>query len=77
MARWTIKNVRLAGVSACMPKNIVKKAQLNNVRLYATGMNLYTFHDVNYFDPERGIDGMGYGVYPVTKTFAVGVEVTF
>ena len=28
MARWTIKNVRLAGVSACMPKNIVKTADI-------------------------------------------------
>lgn len=28
MARWNIKNVRLAGVSACMPKQIVKTAEL-------------------------------------------------
>lgn len=28
MARWTIKNVRLAGVSACMPKQVVKTAEL-------------------------------------------------
>lgn len=71
---FRIKDVTL---SYTLPKNIVKKAQLNNVRVYATGMNLYTFHDVNYFDPERGIDGLGYGVYPVTKTFVVGLDVTF
>lgn len=28
MARWTIKNVRLSGVSACMPKHIVKTADI-------------------------------------------------
>ena len=28
MARWTIKNVRFAGVSACMPKHVVKTADL-------------------------------------------------
>ena len=28
MARWTIKNVRFAGVSACMPKQVVKTADL-------------------------------------------------
>ena len=28
MARWTIKNVRLAGVSACMPKQVVKTADI-------------------------------------------------
>lgn len=28
MARWTIKNVRVAGISACMPKKVVKTADL-------------------------------------------------
>lgn len=28
MARWTIKNIRLAGVSACVPQNVVKTADL-------------------------------------------------
>lgn len=28
MARWTIKNVRFAGVSACMPKHVVKTTDL-------------------------------------------------
>ena len=28
MARWTIKNVRFVGVSACMPKHVVKTADL-------------------------------------------------
>lgn len=28
MARWTIKNVRFAGVSACMPKHVVKTVDL-------------------------------------------------
>ena len=28
MARWTIKNVRIAGVSACVPNRIVKTAEL-------------------------------------------------
>lgn len=71
---FRIKDVTL---SYTLPKNLIKKASLNNVRVYGSAQNLYTFHDVKFWDPERGIDGMGYGVYPVTKTFAVGVEVTF
>ena len=71
---FRIKDVTL---SYTLPKNVLKKASLSNVRVYGSAQNLYTFHDVKFWDPERGIDGMGQGVYPVTKTFAVGVEVTF
>ena len=45
MARWTIKNVRLAGVSACMPKHIVKTADLS----------LFTPEDAAVFDNTVGI----------------------
>ena len=71
---FRIKDVTL---SYNLPKNIVKKAAMSNVRLYATGTNVFTFHDVNFWDPERGVDGLGYGIYPVTKTFVLGLDVTF
>ena len=29
MARWTIKNVKIAGVSAAVPKNIVKTSDFD------------------------------------------------
>ena len=45
MARWTIKNVRLAGVSACMPKNIVKTADIP----------LFTAEEATVFDNTVGI----------------------
>lgn len=69
-----IKDITL---SYTLPKDISKKAGLNNVRIYGSGLNLYTFHDVNFWDPERGIDGLGYGIYPMTKTFVIGLDVTF
>ena len=45
MARWTINNVRLAGVSACMPKNIVKTADIP----------LFTAEEATVFDNTVGI----------------------
>ena len=71
---FRIKDVTL---SYNLPKSIVKKAAMSNVRVYATGTNVFTFHDVNFWDPERGAAGMGYGIYPVTKTFVLGLDVTF
>ena len=40
-------------------------------------MNLYTFHDVASWDPEKGVTGLGYGIYPMTKTIVGGIEITF
>ena len=45
MARWTIRNVRLAGVSACMPKRVVKTADLE----------IFTPEEAQVFDNTVGI----------------------
>ena len=71
---FRIKDVTL---SYNFPKTLVSKAGVSATRVYASGLNLYTFHDVNFWDPERGVTGMGTGIYPVTKSFVLGLEVTF
>lgn len=45
MARWNIKNVRLRGVSACVPKNIVKTADFD----------IFTQEEAETFDKTVGI----------------------
>ena len=60
-----------------MPHNIISKAKLSSARIYLSGQNVYTLHDVNFWDPERGIDGMGTGIYPMTKSFIVGLDLAF
>ena len=60
-----------------LPQNALEKIKLQGLKLYVSGLNLYTFHDVSYFDPERGTDGIGAGIYPMTKTIVGGIEITF
>ncbi len=69
-----IKDITL---SYSLPANVVKKIGLNGVKVYASALNLYTFHDVDWWDPERGVTGMGTGVYPMTKSIVGGIEVSF
>ncbi len=64
-------------ISYNLPTDLVKKIGLGGAKIYVSGLNLYTFHDVDFWDPERGLDGMGYGIYPMTKSFVGGVEVSF
>ena len=71
---FRIKDITL---SYQLPKDILNKVGLKATRIYASGLNVYTFHDVNFWDPERGVDGMGYGIYPVSKSFIVGLDLTF
>jgi len=69
-----VKNITL---SYTLPAEMTRKIKIDNLRIYGSAVNLWTFHDVDFFDPERGIDGMGYGIYPISKSFVLGLDITF
>ena len=69
-----VKDVTL---SYTFPKKLINKAKIGNLRIYASAQNIFTFHDVDWWDPERGIDGIGYGIYPMTKALVGGIELSF
>jgi TonB-linked SusC/RagA family outer membrane protein len=68
--------------------SLLKKKYLNQVRVYASALNLFTFTKYDGMDPEvgYGIDngerdkfssGIDLGYYPRPRTFMVGVNVKF
>ena len=68
-----VKNITL---SYSLPASIISKIKAENLRIYASAVNLYTFHNVRFWDPERGTLGMGTGIYPMTKKFVVGIDIS-
>ena len=60
-----------------LPQKALEKIHIQGLKLYVSGLNLYTAHDVSFWDPERGVTGLGYGIYPITKTIVGGIELTF
>lgn len=60
-----------------LPKDLVGKAKLGSAKIYASGLNVYTFHNVDFWDPERGVTGLGSGIYPMTKSFVIGLDLSF
>jgi hypothetical protein len=68
-----IKNVTLAYM---LPSKLIQKMNIGHLRIYASAVNLYTFHKVDFWDPERGIDGTGFGIYPQTKKIMFGIELS-
>lgn len=74
-------HVRLKNISVSyyLPKNMIKKAHLENVRLYVQGNNLYTFYKYDYINPEVDMQGTSSGAafFPLTKTWRFGVNIEF
>lgn len=60
-----------------LPKQLVKKAYLDNVRLFFSGSNLLTWAAYDLYDPEIPSNGYIYFDTPKMKTFTFGVDVKF
>ncbi|MGV8093505.1 MAG: SusC/RagA family TonB-linked outer membrane protein [Mangrovibacterium sp.] len=71
-----LKNLTL---SYDVPGEVLPGIGLPEVRLFLTGENLLTFSKIiDPFDPEGTVGAWGDGkVYPLSKTFSFGVNVTF
>ena len=79
--------VRLRNVSLSytLPRNVISKIRLANVRLFVTGQNLLTFTDYAGWDPEVNADDIvtniaqGYDFYsaPQARTITGGINIGF
>jgi len=58
-----------------LPSGIGKKAGINNLRIYANGLNLFTWAKQDIFDPESINTSLQY--YPQARIINTGVTVTF
>lgn len=66
-----------------LPRQLLKKAAINQARVYATVNNIHTFTSYTGYDPEvantdnptkKGLDD---SAYPRAKSFVIGLNVTF
>ncbi len=66
-----------------VPKKIIEKVRLSNIRVYVIGQNLLTWTKYSGFDPEitsgnnTTQQGTDTGIYPVARTISGGLSVTF
>lgn len=59
-----------------LPKSLLSKMGVRNLRIYFSGYNLLTFTGIKYLDPEHSSDTYGY-LYPLTKTYNFGLNLSF
>ena len=69
-----IKNITL---SYTLPSRWMDNAKISQLRIYGSAVNAFTWHSVDFWDPERGVEGSGFGIYPMTKSFVIGLDLTF
>lgn len=58
-----------------LPKKVISAIGVNNMRVYVAGLNLLTFTEFKYLDPESPNVLQGY--YPQQKTLSVGLNLAF
>jgi len=69
-----------------LPKSLVNKVKLQNLRFYVTGYNLFCITSYSGYDPEVSTirrngsnltPGVDYSAYPKSRQFVVGVNLNF
>jgi TonB-linked SusC/RagA family outer membrane protein len=72
-----LKNVE---IGYTFNQRLIKKTGIDNLRLFVSGSNLYTWCDefIKAFDPERIAGSYNNGwVYPLQKTYNIGLSIDF
>lgn len=67
-----------------LPKSIIDKLNIKEIRLYATGENLFTITNYSGLDPEvnafggsNTVRGIDFGIYPQTRNILFGASLKF
>ena len=75
-----LKNITLGYT---LPKKLIQKIRLSNLRFYATANNIHTFTDYTGYDPEVAVSssaltpGIDNSSYPRAKSWVIGVNLSF
>lgn len=78
--------IRLQNISLSytLPKNLVSKLKLQNIKVYINLQNVYTWTKYDGFDPEVGamygdalMTGLDYGRYPSPRIYTFGLNISF
>jgi TonB-linked SusC/RagA family outer membrane protein len=70
-----LKNINL---SYTIPKSVLTKIGASQIKIFFMGTNLLLLEDhVKYFDPEVGTDSNNILVYPIMKSYSMGINLSF
>jgi len=65
--------LKSAEIGFSLPQNLVEKLNMNKIRLYASGTNLFVLSKFKFWDPELAGNGLR---YPNQRVFNLGVNIS-
>lgn len=76
---WWMRNgsflrIKKMEVGYELPQSLLKRAKVNNLRIYVNGLNLFAFSKFKLWDVEMGGNGLG---YPVQRVYNIGINLGF
>ncbi len=78
-SRWLYRNdfLRLKSITFGynLPKELISRASLSNVRVYFAGLNIFTVGSQKIVDPEVNSYGTTFFQLPLGKTYSFGLEI--
>jgi TonB-linked SusC/RagA family outer membrane protein len=71
--------IKMVQLGFTIPSEVTSKAKIQNLRLYVTGENIFTFTKYTGYDPEIGGGALSIdrGQYPQARSFMFGVNLEF
>lgn len=76
--------IRTVTLAYSLPQKISQRIGLQNMRIYATGTNLFTFTGYRGYDPEVSVSNdnllasrSDFGNYPIARSFTLGINLSF
>lgn len=77
-------NIQNVTLDYNIPKRIISKWNLQNIRVFASVQNLHMFTNYSAFNPEAALEagstlspGVDWGNYPLSRTTTMGLNITF
>ncbi|MDR1747258.1 MAG: TonB-dependent receptor [Tannerella sp.] len=72
--------VKLLTLAYRLPQSFCRNVKLQNARIYLSGEDIFTFAKGTWegsYDPEEGWQRSDEQTYPFSKTFSIGIDITF
>lgn len=80
-SRWIEKGDYLRfkqlNINYSLPQRWISPARLGSVDIYLEASNIFVWHDVSYWDPERSYSGDTYASYPLARKVILGAKISF
>jgi hypothetical protein len=76
LAYLRLKNLTLGYM---LPPSLTKRVKINSFRMFVSAENMFTWTKLktDYIDPEQAMADVNGRVYPFSKTFSFGFDITF